>query len=154
MQPLSPSWAPIPLRLVLGMGFMLHGFQKVAFVGQHWAYVTLLQWIGVPQADSLVWVVAALELIGGVAIVLGAYTRAVTIPLMVHMVVTLVVVHAPQGFDFMHFNGMGPAGPRFGLPGYEDNLLYIAGLLALLAVGGGRPSIDAWRRSRIVAIVR
>jgi uncharacterized membrane protein YphA (DoxX/SURF4 family) len=33
-------------------------------------------------------------------------------------------------------------GPRFGLQGYEVNLLYVAGLLALILGGAGRLSID------------
>ena len=142
------AWAPIPLRAMLGMGFIHHGFHKIVFTGQHWDFVTLLQWIGVPAPDPVLWIVSAFEFVGGVAILLGAFSRVVPIPLIVHMLVTLVVVHARQGFDFMQFNGMSSAGPRFGVPGYEVNLLYVAGLVALLGVGPGRPSIDAWRLTR------
>lgn len=141
-------WAPIPLRLMLGVGFVHHGFHKIAFAGTHWEFITLLQWIGVPEANALIWTVSVLELTGGVAILLGAFTRAVAIALILHMLVTLVVVHAHQGFDFMHFNGMSPGGPQFAVPGYEVNLLYVAGLLTLVAIGPGRPSIEAWRLAR------
>ena len=142
------AWAPIPLRAMLGMGFIHHGFHKIVFTGQHWEFVTLLQWIGVPVPDPVLWFVSVFEFTGGVAILLGAFSRVVPIPLIVHMLVTLVVVHARQGFDFMQFNGMSSAGPRFGVPGYEVNLLYAAGLVALLGVGPGRPSIDSWRLTR------
>ena len=30
------AWAPIPLRAMLGMGFIHHGFHKIVFTGQHW----------------------------------------------------------------------------------------------------------------------
>jgi putative oxidoreductase len=148
MTPDMPTWAPIPLRLMLGIGFVHHGFHKIVFTGQHWEFVTLLQWIGVPHPNQILWVVSVFEFIGGAAILLGAFTRVVPIPLILHMLTTLVVVHARQGFDFMQFEGMGSAGPRFGVPGYEVNLLYAAGLLALVAVGAGRPSVDAWRLAR------
>ncbi|MBI4545043.1 MAG: hypothetical protein HY703_07610 [Gemmatimonadetes bacterium] len=40
---------------------------------------------------------------------------------------------------------MTPEGPQFGLPGFEVNLLYIAGLLALLLAGAGTLSLDSLR---------
>ena len=42
----------------------------------------------------------------------------------------------------MHITGMTDAGPVFGMPGYEVNLLYIAGLLALFLRGPSHLSVD------------
>ncbi|MBA3887293.1 MAG: DoxX family protein, partial [Acidobacteria bacterium] len=61
--------------------------------------------------------------------------------------VAMVVGHLPHGFNFMNITGMGPQGPKFGMPGYEVNLLYIAGLLALILGGAGLYSVDRWRRT-------
>ena len=36
-----------------------------------------------------------------------------------------------------------PAGPHFGQPGYETNLLYLAGLAALVLGGPGPFALDA-----------
>ena len=43
----------------------------------------------------------------------------------------------------MHITGMTDAGPVFGMPGYEVNLLYIAGLLALFLAA---PATCQWMR--------
>jgi putative oxidoreductase len=38
--------------------------------------------------------------------------------------------------------GLTPNGPKFGPPGYEVNLLYVAGLLSLILGGAGALSIE------------
>ena len=58
------------------------------------------------------------------------------------MVVALFTVHLGAGFSFMNIIGMSEAGPQFGIPGFEINLLYIAGLSALLLGGAGALSVD------------
>ena len=68
--------------------------------------------------------------------------------LIVEMLVAMLKVHLPQGFIFIHITAMTTAGPQFGMPGYEVNLLYIAGLLALLLGGAGPASVDEWWRRR------
>jgi putative oxidoreductase len=143
------SWEPVPLRLMIGMGFVHHGFHKLFYAGEHWAFVTLLESAGVPAPDLVVWTVAGMEFAFGAAILLGAFVRALVLPLVAHMVGTMFLVHFRQGFDFMHFvGGVGPDGAGFGMPGYEVNLLYLAGLVTLLAIGAGEPSVDAWRARR------
>ena len=42
--------------------------------------------------------------------------------------------------------GLNAAGPVFGPPGVEINLLYIAGLVSLMLTGAGALSVDAMRR--------
>src|SRR6266511_1446114 len=59
------------------------------------------------------------------------------------MLVALFTVHLSQGFSFIHIKGMTPEGtPQFGMPGIEVNLLYLAGLIALLIGGSGPLSVD------------
>ena len=64
------------------------------------------------------------------------------------MLVALFTVHLPQGFSFMHITGMTESGPQFGVPGYEVNLIYIAGLLTLIVFGAGAYSLDSLRLAR------
>jgi hypothetical protein len=63
----------------------------------------------------------------------------------VEMLVALFKVHLAAGFSFLHITGMSGAGPQFGMPGYEVNLLYIAGLASLVLSGGGAWSVDEYR---------
>jgi len=58
----------------------------------------------------------------------------------------MLTVQIHYGFSAVNTIGLTPAGPVFGPPGYEINLLYIAGLLALILAGADALSIDRWRR--------
>jgi putative oxidoreductase len=69
-------------------------------------------------------------------------TAAVSAPLIVLMLVALFTVHLRYGFSAINTIGLTADGPQFGPPGYEVNLLYIAGLLALILRGAGPFSID------------
>ena len=86
-----------------------------------------------------------LEIIGGAAIFAGALVTYASIPLIAMMVVAMFTIHARYGFSSINTIGLTAAGPQFGPPGYEVNLLYIAGLLAVIIGGPGALSVDAWR---------
>ena len=83
-----------------------------------------------------------IEILGGLAILAGAFVAAVSIPLIVMMLVAMFTVHLRYGFSAINTIGLTADGPQFGPPGYEVNLLYIAGLLALILGGAGPLSID------------
>lgn len=140
---LARHWA-LPLRIILGIGFMIHGMPKV--LGGHQQFQGMLTNLGVPAPSLMAWVVGVLELFGGIALILGAFTWLVSALLAVEMVFAMVLVHLPHGFGAVNVKGMSDAGPVFGMPGYEVNLLYIAGLLALLIGGPGPLSVDARAR--------
>jgi putative oxidoreductase len=76
------------------------------------------------------------------AILTGAFVAAVSVPLIVMMLVAMFTVHLRYGFSAINTVGLTADGPQFGPPGYEVNLLYIAGLLALILGGPGPFSID------------
>jgi len=136
------SFAPLPLRLVLGIGFTVHGYPKLLTASGYESFVGMLDGIGVPLPGLMGWLVAALELVGGLALIAGALVTIVSVLGSVNMLVALLAVHLPHGFSFMNITGQTEQGPKFGMPGYEVNLLYIAGFLALAILGGGRYSID------------
>lgn len=134
--------APIPLRLIIGYGFMAHGWAK-------WSrgpdgFAKLLQQIGVPLPQFTARATTFLELFGGLAILIGAFVALVSIPLIVSMLVAMFTVHLKYGFSAIKTIGLTDAGPVFGPPGYEVNLLYIGGLLVLILAGAGPCSIDHW----------
>jgi putative oxidoreductase len=132
--------APLPLRLVIGYGFIAHGWAKLSRGPAEFA--KLLDQIGAPLPDLTVWVSTLTEILGGLAILAGAFVAVVSVPLIVMMLVAMFTVHLRYGFSAINTIGLTADGPQFGPPGYEVNLLYIAGLLALILGGAGPLSID------------
>jgi putative oxidoreductase len=133
-------WAPLPLRLVIGYGFVAHGWAKLSRGPA--GFARLLEQIGAPLPEATAWVSTLIEVLGGLAILAGAFVAVVSIPLIVMMLVAMFTVHLRYGFSAINTIGLTADGPQFGPPGYEVNLLYIAGLLALILGGAGPFSID------------
>jgi putative oxidoreductase len=138
------GWALVPLRLVIGSGFIVHGWAKLSRGPA--GFAKLLGQIGVPVPVPTAWVAAWLELLGGAAILLGAFVSIVSGPLIVMMLVAMFTVHLRYGFSAIKTIGLTADGPVFGPPGYEVNLLYIGGLLALTAAGPTALSISELAR--------
>src|SRR5262245_22541473 len=139
-------WAPIPLRLILGVGFMVHGWAK-------WSrgpavFAKLLRQAHVPFPLANAWLVTLLEIFGGLALLIGAFVALVSIPMIFSMLGAMFTVNIKYGFSAVNTIGLTPEGPQLGPPGYEINLLYIAGLVALILGGAGPLSIDALRSRR------
>ena len=63
-------WAPLPLRLIVGYGFMEHGFAKLARGPD--AFPIILHAIGVPAPHLMGWLTILVEIFGGLAVLLGA----------------------------------------------------------------------------------
>jgi putative oxidoreductase len=131
---------PLPLRLIIGIGFMAHGWAKLSRGPS--GFAKLLTQIGVPLPETTAWVSTFVELLGGLAIFVGAFVEIVSVPLIIMMLVAMFTVHLKYGFSSINTIGLTPNGPQFGPPGYEVNLLYIAGLLSLILGGAGALSID------------
>jgi putative oxidoreductase len=140
------QWAPLPLRLMIGYGFMAHGWAKLSRGPT--GFAKLLEQIGAPLPEVTAWVSTFIEILGGLAIIAGVFVAAVSVPLIVMMLVALFTVHLRYGFSAINTIGLTADGPQFGPPGYEVNLLYIAGLLALILGGAGSFSLDRLRAQR------
>jgi putative oxidoreductase len=134
--------------LVIGFGFVYHGFPKLFSSTGHQGFVGMLQMMGVPAPGLMAWLVGIVELVGGLALLVGALVQLAAIPLIIDMLVAMFAVHLPQGFNFMNIVGMTDTGPQFGMPGYEVNLLYIAGLVTLMLGGAGALSVEERMRTR------
>jgi len=140
------SWALLPLRIIVGFGFLAHGMAKWHRGPEKFA--KLLDLIGTPSPLAAAWLVTAVETLGGMALILGAWVVITSIPLIVSMVVAMCTIHVHYGFSAVNTIGLTTRGPVFGPPGYEINLLYICALIALALAGPGGLSVDDWRRSR------
>jgi len=139
-------WAPLPLRLVVGYGFIAHGFAKLSRGPDMFA--TILHALGIPLPLVSAWLTTLVELIGGTAIVAGAFVPLACVPMAVVLLTALFTVHLPYGFSSVRLLEVSATGARFGPVGYEVVLLYLAGLAALATGGAGPLSIDRWRARR------
>jgi putative oxidoreductase len=128
-------WAPIPLRLIVGYGFVEHGFAKLSRGPE--AFAAILQAIGVPAPHLTAWLTILTELIGGLAVLLGAFVSFVSLPMAALLVVAIFTVHLPNGFSSIKLTSVTAGRAQFGPPGYEVNLLYLACLAALVLGGPG-----------------
>jgi putative oxidoreductase len=136
------EWAVVPLRLIVGYGFLAHGLAK--FARGPTGFGRLLHYMGVPLPGATAWVVTLLEILGGLAILLGVLVAIASIPLIASMLVAMFSLQLRYGFSSVNTVGLTPTGPVFGPPGYEINLLYIGALVVLAIVGPGALSLEAW----------
>jgi putative oxidoreductase len=140
-------WAPLPLRMIVGYGFMAHGFAKL-MKGPD-VFVEIVHALGVPAPHLMAWLTIIVELLGGFAVLLGAFVPLVSVPMAVVLLVAIFTVHLPYGFTSIKLVAVTAAGPQFGPPGYEADLLYLACLAALVASGSGPFSVNRFIMSRI-----
>lgn len=139
-------WAPIPLRLIAGYGFFAHGVAKLERGPDHFA--DILQAIGTPAPHIMAWLTIFVELFGGLAVLLGAFVVWVSAPMAAVLLVAIFTVHLPFGFTSIKLLAVTADGPKFGPPGYETDLLYLACLATLLLGGSGPLAVDGWIASR------
>ena len=136
----SPTWVPVPLRLIVGFGFMEHGFAKLLKGPDAFAYI--LHGLGVPAPHLMAWLTILTELLGGFAVLIGAFVTLVSVPMAVVLLTAIFSVHLRYGFSSIKLLAVTPAGAQFGPPGYECSLLYLACLAALVLSGSGPLSLD------------
>jgi putative oxidoreductase len=141
------EWAPLPPRLIVGYGFLAHGFTKLVHGPEH--FIAILQAIGVPAAGLMGWATILIEVAGGLAILAGAFVRWASIPMAAVLLTAVFTVHLQYGFSSIKLQSFGSAGAHFGPPGYETDLLYLACMATLVLGGSGPFSIDQLRARRL-----
>lgn len=139
----SSALSPLPLRLIVGFGFMEHGCAKL--LKGPGAFAAILHSLGVPAPHLMAWLTILTELVGGFAVLLGVYVPLVSVPMALVLLVAIFSVHWKYGFSSIKLIEIAPAGARFGPPGYECDLLYLACLAALVLGGSGPLSISSIR---------
>ena len=141
--PARPSvaiWAAMPVRLIVGYGFMEHGFAKLSRGPE--TFAAILHTMGVPAPHLMAWLTILTELIGGLAVLLGAFVPLVSLPMAAVLLVAMLTVHLPYGFRSIKLLSVTSGRAQFGPPGYELDLLYLACLAALVCGGSGPMAID------------
>lgn len=124
------------IRLILGTIFIAHGAQKVFTYGMG-AIGGSFGELGIPLAGVLGPVVSLVELLGGVALVLGLFTRAAGVGVGATMLGAIWFAHLSSGF--------------FAPAGYEYPLMLLAAAAAMTVMGGGAWSLDAVVSRRLAA---
>lgn len=142
----AAQWALLPLRLIVGFGFIQHGVAKL-LKGPD-TFAAILQAIGVPAPHFMAWLTLLTELTGGTAVLVGALIPLVSLPLAAVLLVAIFTVHLPYGFSSIKLMDVTPGGAVFGPVGYETNLLYLAALASLVLGGSGPFAIDGLLRNR------
>jgi putative oxidoreductase len=129
----SSSWAPVPLRLALGLIFIAHGCQLVF---GSWSGPGLSKFASFPAPFSFMqpawlWMDAAAlsQLVGGAMVFLGLFTRLGALLLGAVMLTAMIGVHWSHGFFLQN-------------EGVEFNVALGGMALALLITGGGQASLD------------
>ena len=115
------------MRVVVGIVFLVHGGQKLFLMG-FGGVAGGLGSLGVPEPGLFAVIVTLVELLGGLALILGLFTRVGAVLLAVDMLVAILTVHLPNGF----FNENH---------GYEYPLVLLAASVALAMAGPGEAAL-------------
>lgn len=117
------DYAATLLRVTLGLFFLVHDSVKI-FVFTPAGTAAFFGKLGLPPA--LAYAVILAEGLGGIALILGAYTRIAAIILAADMIGALVTVHLANGFLFTDAGG-----------GWEYPAMWTVALIALALLGNG-----------------
>jgi len=123
----AQGWGITVLRVVVGIVFLAHGGQKL-FV---WGFSNVADFfgqVGIPLPMLAAIVVTLVEFLGGLALVVGLFTRWVAIPLALNMLVATLTIHLRGGF--------------FVPEGVEFTLTLLVANVALALLGSGEASLD------------
>jgi putative oxidoreductase len=138
--PRWPNYYALPLRLIVGYGFMEHGYAKLARGAD--SFIAILHALGMPAPALLAWGTILIEMLGGLAVLLGALIPLASLPMAIVLLAAIFTVHLPNGFSSIKLVSVNAAGAYFGQPGYETDLLYLAALVALVIGGSGPLALD------------
>ena len=118
-----PAFAPLPIRIVAGIAFILHGLPKFADIQGTQGFFAS---VGIPPDLALL--IGLLEVIGGILLIVGLVTRIAAILFTIEMICTILIVKAGNGF--------------IGQGGFEVDLLLMSIAISLALSGPGRISIE------------
>lgn len=123
------------LRVSLGLIFVLHGWVNIteglSFLRE------MLAMVGWSAPAPLMWAITGIELIGGLALIFGVFTRGAAALLAAEMMVAVALFHVRQGFFIV-------AVPNVPLAyGFEYHVALVGGLVCLALAGPGELALES-----------
>ena len=128
----TAPYAALLLRVSLGILFLAHVGLKI-FVFTVPGFVGYFGSLGLPAV--LAYAILALELLGGIALILGIYAPLVALPLALEILATIALVHGANGWLFTNKGG-----------GWEYPALWAAGLICVYLLGDGAAALRPVQR--------
>ena len=123
-------------RVLMGWIFVESGLRKLLGMD---GFITSLTNRRVPYAGVLGWIGAAVEFLGGLALLFGAWTRCAALALIVFVIVATLIGHR-------YWEITEPAARRMQQSHFWKNVTIIGGFVLMLVTGSGRWSVDGLRR--------
>src|SRR5919199_4766089 len=118
------QYGPLPIRILAGIAFIIHGLPKLSNIaGTEHFFANM---IGLSAALALP--IGLLEVIGGIALIVGVLTRIASILFIIEMIGSTITAKLSRGF----------------VGGYELDLLLMAISISLLLTGPGRIISIEW----------
>ena|SRR5215208_6105884 len=125
------GWGITIVRVMTGIIFLINGLQKVSLQES----VARFNELGSPYPSALAFIVLLVEVIGGSALVVGLFTRLVSIPLALGMLLDVLVVHPPSSVFVTDAS-------------FESAFLRLGASVALILAGSGKAALDGLLASR------
>ena len=131
---MHPVLTPLPLlgRILIAAIFVLAGISQLGALD---ATSANMAGHGIPYPTDLVWGVVALELVGGIMLIVGLLTRLVALALFFYTLTLAVLFH-----PYWTFAG---AAERTQHAYFYEHLAMMGGMLFVVAFGAGPYSVDA-----------
>ena len=121
---IDAAWGITAVRVMIGLVFAVHGYQKVS--NGFGAVAASFAKMGIPASQVSGPFIAGLELIGGICLIVGLLTRLFGLLFSCEMLVTTLLIQLPmRGWNASEL----------------DRMLLVSGVLLLLA-GPGKLAID------------
>lgn len=133
-------WAPTILRVTLGVIMAYHGYQKLTGMTPAGFGNNMLGGLGVPAPVFFGWVVTVIELVGGIALIIGAATRIAALLNGLVMIGAIALVKVDVGL-------IAPQGSGVGM---ELDLALLALAIGVLALGPGKLSVDGATGNEVI----
>ncbi|HET6590703.1 MAG TPA: DoxX family protein [Candidatus Nitrosocosmicus sp.] len=117
------AFAPLPIRIVAGIAFILHGLPKFEDLQGTQGFFAS---VGIPADMALI--IGSLEVVGGILLIVGLVTRIAGILFTIEMICAILIVKSGNGF--------------IGQGGFEVDSLLMSIAISLALSGPGRISIE------------
>jgi putative oxidoreductase len=127
----AQSWTLLLGRSLLGLVFLVVGIRSIMLYAGAVGYFAKL---GFPIPEATAWLAIAIDLAGGVLLILGWKTRWISWLLVVFVVIAIAMAHRFWEFDATQYANQ--------LNHFLKDLAIIGGLLYVITFGPGAMSVD------------